>query len=58
MVTYLGSRNIAIFSCDLDSFDFKASKAQTARASEEAEGRRLQGGRDARQGAGGDHRPV
>jgi len=29
MVTYLGSRNIAIFSCDLDSFDFKASKAQT-----------------------------
>ena len=29
MVTYLGERNIAIFSCDLDSFDFKASKAQT-----------------------------
>jgi len=29
IVTYLGSRNIAIFSCDLDSFDFKASKAQT-----------------------------
>src|SRR3954454_14650303 len=29
MVTYLGSRNIGIFSCDLDSFDFKASKAQT-----------------------------
>ena len=28
-VTYLGERNIAIFSCDLDSFDFKASKAQT-----------------------------
>jgi peptidoglycan/xylan/chitin deacetylase (PgdA/CDA1 family) len=27
MVTYLGNRNIAIFSCDLDSFDFKASKA-------------------------------
>ena len=27
MVTYLGERNIAIFSCDLDSFDFKASKA-------------------------------
>ena len=26
MVTYLGTRNIAIFSCDLDSFDFKASK--------------------------------
>jgi len=24
MVTYLGSRNIAMFSCDLDSFDFKA----------------------------------
>jgi peptidoglycan/xylan/chitin deacetylase (PgdA/CDA1 family) len=24
MVTYLGERNIAIFSCDLDSFDFKA----------------------------------
>ena len=29
MVTYLGTRNIAMFSCDLDSFDFKASKAQT-----------------------------
>ena len=29
MVTYLGERNIAMFSCDLDSFDFKASKAQT-----------------------------
>ena len=29
MVTYLGSRNVAIFSCDLDSFDFKASKPQT-----------------------------
>jgi peptidoglycan/xylan/chitin deacetylase (PgdA/CDA1 family) len=29
MVTYLGTRNIAIFSCDLDSFDFKASKPQT-----------------------------
>jgi peptidoglycan/xylan/chitin deacetylase (PgdA/CDA1 family) len=28
MVTYLGSRNIAMFSCDLDSFDFKASKPQ------------------------------
>src|ERR1700720_184616 len=28
MVTYLGTRNIAIFSCDLDSFDFKASKPQ------------------------------
>ena len=28
MVTYLGERNIAIFSCDLDSFDFKARKAQ------------------------------
>jgi peptidoglycan/xylan/chitin deacetylase (PgdA/CDA1 family) len=28
MVTYLGSRNIAIFSCDLDSFDFKARNAQ------------------------------
>ena len=25
MVTYLGDRNVAIFSCDLDSFDFKAS---------------------------------
>src|SRR6185437_11420472 len=24
MVTYLGTRNIAMFSCDLDSFDFKA----------------------------------
>ena len=29
MVTYLGTRNIAIFSCDLDSFDFKATKPQT-----------------------------
>ena len=29
MVTYLGARNIGIFSCDLNSFDFKASKAQT-----------------------------
>jgi peptidoglycan/xylan/chitin deacetylase (PgdA/CDA1 family) len=28
MVTYLGARNIAIFSCDLDSFDFKARNAQ------------------------------
>jgi peptidoglycan/xylan/chitin deacetylase (PgdA/CDA1 family) len=28
MVTYLGERNIAIFSCDLDSFDFKAKNAQ------------------------------
>jgi peptidoglycan/xylan/chitin deacetylase (PgdA/CDA1 family) len=28
MVTYLGSRNIAIFSCDLDSFDFKARNPQ------------------------------
>ena len=29
IVTYVGTRNIAIFSCDLDSFDFKASKPQT-----------------------------
>ena len=28
MVTYLGNRNIAIFSCDLDSFDFKARDAK------------------------------
>ena len=28
MVTYLGTRNVGIFSCDLDSFDFKASKPQ------------------------------
>ena len=28
MVTYLGERNISIWSCDLDSFDFKANKAQ------------------------------
>ena len=28
MVTYLGTRNIGIFSCDLDSFDFKASKPE------------------------------
>jgi peptidoglycan/xylan/chitin deacetylase (PgdA/CDA1 family) len=27
-VTYLGTRNVGIFSCDLDSFDFKASKPQ------------------------------
>ena len=27
-VTYLGTRNLAIFSCDLDSFDFKARNAQ------------------------------
>src|ERR1700759_127069 len=27
-VTYLGTRNIAIFSCDLDSFDFKARNAK------------------------------
>ena len=26
-VSYLGSRNVAIFSCDLDSFDFKAKDA-------------------------------
>jgi peptidoglycan/xylan/chitin deacetylase (PgdA/CDA1 family) len=28
MVTYLGERNIAMFSCDLDSFDFKANNPQ------------------------------
>lgn len=28
MVTYLGERNVGIFSCDLDSFDFKASKPE------------------------------
>ncbi|MBV8927439.1 MAG: polysaccharide deacetylase family protein [Bradyrhizobium sp.] len=28
MITYLGTRNIAIFSCDLDSFDFKARNAK------------------------------
>jgi len=28
MVTYLGDRNVAIFSCDLDSFDFKAQKPE------------------------------
>jgi peptidoglycan/xylan/chitin deacetylase (PgdA/CDA1 family) len=28
MVTYLGERSIGIFSCDLDSFDFKSSKPQ------------------------------
>lgn len=28
MVTYLGERNISIWSCDLDSFDFKASTSQ------------------------------
>lgn len=28
MVTYMGQRNIGIWSCDLDSFDFKANTAQ------------------------------
>jgi len=28
MVTYLGTRDVASFSCDLDSFDFKARNAQ------------------------------
>jgi len=28
MVTYLGTRNIAMFSCDVDSFDFKSRNAQ------------------------------
>ena len=28
MVTYLGERNIGIWSCDLDSFDFKANKPE------------------------------
>jgi peptidoglycan/xylan/chitin deacetylase (PgdA/CDA1 family) len=28
MVTYLGERNIGIWSCDLDSFDFKSSKPE------------------------------
>ena len=28
MVTYLGTRNIAIFSCDLDSFDFEGQHAR------------------------------
>ncbi len=28
MVTYMGERNVAIWSCDLNSFDFKASKAE------------------------------
>ncbi len=28
MVTYLGQRNIAIFSCDMDSFDFKMRKPE------------------------------
>ena len=28
MVSYLGTRNIGIFSCDLDSFDFKARNPQ------------------------------
>jgi peptidoglycan/xylan/chitin deacetylase (PgdA/CDA1 family) len=27
MVTYLGTRNVSMFSCDLDSFDFKAESA-------------------------------
>lgn len=28
MVTYLGTRNIAMFSCDIDSFDFKVRKPE------------------------------
>jgi peptidoglycan/xylan/chitin deacetylase (PgdA/CDA1 family) len=28
IVTYLGTRNIAIFSCDIDSFDFKTHKSE------------------------------
>jgi peptidoglycan/xylan/chitin deacetylase (PgdA/CDA1 family) len=28
MVTYLGTRNIAMFSCDIDSFDFKSRNSQ------------------------------
>ena len=28
-MAYLGTRNIAIFSCDLDSFDFKAQESPT-----------------------------
>ncbi len=28
LVTYLGERNIAMFSCDVDSFDFKTRKAE------------------------------
>jgi len=28
IVAYLGTRNIAVFSCDLDSFDFKANSAE------------------------------
>lgn len=28
MVTYLGTRNIAMFSCDIDSFDFKSKNSQ------------------------------
>jgi peptidoglycan/xylan/chitin deacetylase (PgdA/CDA1 family) len=28
MVTYLGTRDIAMFSCDLDPFDFKATKPE------------------------------
>jgi len=28
IVTYLGERNIAIFSCDIDSFDFKAKNGE------------------------------
>ena len=27
-MAYLGTRNIAIFSCDLDSFDFRAKNAE------------------------------
>jgi peptidoglycan/xylan/chitin deacetylase (PgdA/CDA1 family) len=28
IVTYLGTRNMAIFSCDIDSFDFKTRKSE------------------------------
>ena len=44
MVTYLGERNIAMFSCDLDSFDFKASKPQTVDRQRDEEGRQARQG--------------
>ena len=44
MVTYLGKRNIAIFSCDLNSFDFKASKAQTGDRHRDEEARQARQG--------------
>ena len=44
MVTYLGTRNIAMFSCDLNSFDFKARKPQTGDRRHDEEARQARQG--------------